>query len=124
MPDTQERTRRNWADLVVIMVSLFLLALTAWNAVAPERELASLGQLYATYGFGGALGLVSFFVAQRSRAIGRVLLAGAIVVVLALGLGAYREQSTGFWVTVVIPAVLLVAALPFLGPLPRQASGA
>ena len=122
MPDTPERDRRRWADVIVIATGLLLVGLAAWNAPAsssPRQSIASLGSMYVAYGVGGVLTLVALFVAHRSATAGRVLLGAAALLVLGFGLAAFREPTAALWLTIVVPAALLLAATPFFGPLPR-----
>jgi hypothetical protein len=123
MSDTPARERRRWADIVVMLTGLTLIGLAAWNAPASSGarpdETASLGSMYLAYGVGGALAIVALFVAHRSRMIGRVLLVAAAFVLLGFGFDAFREQVPAVWLTVLLPALLLLGASPFFGPMPR-----
>jgi uncharacterized membrane protein YidH (DUF202 family) len=122
MPETPPRERRRLADIVVIGTGLLLVAMAAWNAPASasaRNEVASFQWLYAAYGLGGVLALAALFVAHRSRTLGRILLVAAALVVLGFGLNTFRQASTTVWLTVVLPALLLLGATPFFGAMPR-----
>lgn len=122
MPETTAMKRRRWADIVVIATALLLVGLAAWTGPAssgPRADVASLGWMYVAYGVGGALALVALFVAHRSRTGGRLLLGAAALVVLGFGLNAFRRPSAALWLTIVVPGLVLLAATPFLGRMPR-----
>ena len=125
MNESAGRTRRRWADIVVIVTGLVLVGLAAWNAPAstgrPE-ETHSLGSMYVAYGVGGGLGLLALFIAHRSRIVGRLLLVAAALLLLGFGLDAFRQPAGAVWLTALLPALLLLGATPFFGPMPRAAS--
>jgi cytochrome bd-type quinol oxidase subunit 2 len=122
MSDTPARERRRWADIVVIATGLMLVGFAAWNAPASTGapdETASLPSLFTAYAAGGALAIVALFVAHRSRTGGRVLIVAAALLLLVFGFDAFRERAAAAWLTVLVPAVLLLGAVPFFGPMPR-----
>jgi hypothetical protein len=59
------------------------------------------------------------FLVHRWRAVGRLLLVAAAVLVLGYGIAAFRGAPGALWVTVLIPGILLLIAAPFFGPIPR-----
>jgi peptidoglycan/LPS O-acetylase OafA/YrhL len=119
----QESARRRWADIVVILVGLLLLGLAAWNAPVSSGtrpdEAESLPSIYVAYAVGGGLALAALFVAHRWRMVGRVLLVIAALVLLGYGIAGYQAPAEALWLTVVLPGILLLAASPFFGPMPR-----
>jgi hypothetical protein len=120
MPETPPRERRRLADIVVIATGLLLVGLAAWNAPAsPRPDIVSLQWMYAAYGLGGALALIALFVAHRSRTVGRILLVAAALVLLGFGVSNFRQASGTMWLTIVLPAILLLGAAPFFGAMPR-----
>jgi peptidoglycan/LPS O-acetylase OafA/YrhL len=123
MRDTPARERRRWADIVVIVTGLLLVGLAAWNAPASAGnrpdETASLPSMYVTYGIGGGLALMALFVAHRWRVAGQILLVAAALVLLGFGFDAFREGTAAPWLTILLPALLLLGASPFFGPMPR-----
>jgi hypothetical protein len=125
MPERPARERRHWDDVVVIATGLLLIGLAAWNAAASSgrSDIVSLQWLYVAYGFGGGLVLVALFIAHRSRTAGRVLLVAAVLVLLGFGLNAFGEASGTLCLIVVLPAVLLLGATPFMGAMPREPQG-
>ena len=123
MRETPARTRRRWADIVVILTGLALVGLAAWNAPASgggrPHEAESLASMYVAYAIGGGLALTALFVAHRWRTVGRVLLVAAALLLLGFGFDAFRAQVWPVWITVLLPALLLLGATPFFGPMPR-----
>ena len=123
MSETPRQRRRLAADTVVIFTGLLLLGLAAWNAPASSGrtpdETASLPSMYMAYAVGGALALVSLFVAHRSRTAGRLLLVLAALLLLGFGFDAFRAGAAAVWLTVLVPALQMLGATPFFGPMPR-----
>jgi hypothetical protein len=109
--------------VVVILVALTLVGLAAWNAPvssgARPDEAQSVPSIYRAYFIGGGLALAAVFVVHRWRGAGRVMLLIAAAVVLGFGIAGYRGAGGALWLTVVLPGVLLLAAAPFFGPVPR-----
>jgi hypothetical protein len=125
MQESGEQVRRRWADVVVMLTGLMLVGLAAWNAPASSGrpdETASLGSMYVAYAIGGGLAIAALFLVHRSRMIGRLLLVAAGLVVLGFGLDGFREGAGAVWLTVLLPALLLLGAAPFFGPMPRARS--
>jgi peptidoglycan/LPS O-acetylase OafA/YrhL len=125
MQESAAGQRRRWADIVVILVGLSLVGLSAWNAPvsagASSDEARSMPSIYMAYTVGGGLALAAVFAVHRWRGVGRILLLAAAVVLLGYGIAGYREVAEALWLTVVLLGVLLLAAAPFLGPVPRAA---
>jgi hypothetical protein len=119
--DTPDRTRRHWADVALILVGLGLFGLAVWfppfstTGEAPQAIL-----LWPIYALAGGLTLTALFLGQRWewRLLARLLLVAAIG---ALLVGLFRVRTVGVvaWLTLVIPAAVLLVAIPFFGPMPR-----
>lgn len=114
--------RRRWADVVVIGVGVFELMLAAYGALLSRPGGVAFlvdapGGYYAAMGIGGTLAVTSAPVALRSVALARTLSIAAGVVLL-LGLFALRTVDARAVLVLVLPALLLFAATPFLGPMP------
>jgi hypothetical protein len=114
--------RRRWADVVIILASLYaVLAATfapaGLGSPPAVAEAADHGMWWWAHAIGGTLALSSVFVAMKSVALAR-LLAGAGAVVLLGGVGAFGGINWLAIRTLVIPALLILAATPFLGPMP------
>jgi peptidoglycan/LPS O-acetylase OafA/YrhL len=125
MSESLARERRRWADIVVIVTGLALVGLAAWNgpasSEAPDARTASLPSMYAAYGVGGGLALAAVLVVHRWRTAGRMLLIVAALTLLGFGLDAFQREGGGVWLTILVPALLLLVASPFFGPMPRAA---
>jgi hypothetical protein len=127
MRDTPVRQRRHWADVAVILVGLGLFGLAIWfppfTTTTGAGEVQGVHSVWPIYAVAGGLTLVALFLGQRWqwRTFARSLLvAAAIVLVVGLFTGF---QALGFvaWVSVIIPALVLLIATPFFGPMPREA---
>jgi hypothetical protein len=114
--------RRRWADVVIILASLYAMlaatfAPTGLGSPPAVAEAADHGMWWWAHAIGGTLALSSVFVAMKSVVVAR-LLAGAGGVVLLAGVGAFGGINWLAIRTLVIPALLILAATPFLGPMP------
>ena len=128
MQDTPARTRRHWADVAVIIVGLGLFGLAVWfppfTTTAGAGEVRTAPAVWPTYALAGGLTLIALFAGQRWewRLVARLLLIAAVIV-LAVGLfTGFRELGPVAWLTVIIPALVLLIATPFFGPMPRAAT--
>ena len=109
--------RRRWADTVVLVTAGFVTAWAVWvypNAGPEVNE----GTLYAVYAIGGVTGIASVPAALRSTILARVLLATSVLILLGGAFTAFEEFSFGALATVLIPALILLAMIPFIGPMP------
>jgi len=112
--------RRKWADLVVLFASLWAFAWAIWAPPSTEMEggaVRSLAGWWAAHAIGGALGLLSLFLAPRWRPLARVVL---VVAACALLVGAFTSgrAAGAAALTLAVPGVLLLVAAPFIGPVP------
>jgi len=129
MQDTPSRERRRWADVAVILCGLGLFVLSIWfppfttTTGASETSPTS---AWPIYGSAGGLTLAALFLGQRWqwRTFARVLLIAAVAVLVYGLLTRFRELGPAAWVTVIIPGILLLIAVPFFGPMPRAAESA
>jgi len=127
MEDTPTRTRRHWADVAVIVVGLGLFGLAVWfppfTTTAGAGEVRAVHSVWPIYAVSGGLTLIALLAGQRWewRNFARLLLIAAVVV-LAVGLfTGFRDLGLTAWLTVIIPAIVLLVAIPFFGPMPRAA---
>ena len=127
MQDTPTRTRRHWADVAVIVVGLGLFGLAVWfppfTTTAGAGEVRAVHSVWPIYALAGGLTLIALLAGQRWewRNFARLLLIAAVVV-LAVGLfTGFRELGLTAWLTVIMPAIVLLIAIPFFGPMPRAA---
>ena len=128
MQDTPSRTRRHWADVAVILVGLGLFGLAVWfppftTTAGGADEFKSVPTLWPYYAGAGGLTLIALFLGQRWewRTLARLMLVGAVIV-LVIGLfSVFRGLGPVAWITVIIPGIVLLVAAPFFGPMPRAA---
>jgi hypothetical protein len=127
MQDTPARTRRHWADVAVILVGLGLFGLAVWfppfTTTAGAGEVRTVHALWPIYATAGGLTLLALFAGQRWqwRTFARVLLIAAVVVLVVGLFTGFRELGPTAWLTVIIPGIVLLVAIPFFGPMPRAA---
>ena len=118
--DTGTRPR-SWPNLVVLITGLALVGLAMWGGtMAGAADEAAAGGAWASHAAGGILALLGFAAAQRTdrNLLARGLVAAAIV---ALVIGGMTFQWIGerLLITIVLPALALLVAVPFLSPVPR-----
>ena len=119
------RDRRRWADVAVIIIGLGLFGLAVWYPpFATTSEAPQAISLWPVYAAAGGLTLVGLFVGQRWewRQVARLLLIVAVAI-LVVGLIRVRGSGTVAWVTLAVPAIVLLLATPYFGPMPRAAEG-
>jgi peptidoglycan/LPS O-acetylase OafA/YrhL len=118
--------RRHWADVVAIVTGLALLGLAIW----PGSPSASAGAaiesgrpdyLWLGHALAGGIALLGVTAAQRwgLRSLGRSLLIIAGLGLVAL-LVMFHEFGPRAILTVLLPALLLLAAAASVGPMPRE----
>jgi hypothetical protein len=129
MPDPSETKRRHWADVAVIIVGLGLFGLAVWfppfTTTGGADEVRHVHGLWPVYALAGGLTLIALFLGQRWkwRTFARLLLVvAALILIVALFTG-FRSLGPAAWLTVIIPAVVLLVATPFFGPMPRAVEG-
>jgi hypothetical protein len=120
--DRTEAKRRRWADLAVIVtgvVSTLLAFFTPQGAAPVTAAEAVIDQQlwWWSHALGGPLAIAAVLLAQRSRFLARLLLAGAGLALLA-GLFGFRRIEAGALLLTVVPALVFFAAIPFLGRMP------
>jgi hypothetical protein len=118
---SESRAARLWSNAVLIVVGLLLVGVSAWpDPLAVNPPARAMGSSWAVYALAGALTLLALLFAQswRWRGLARFLALAACAV---LGYGVLTFRTTGWWLwaTTVLPAVVLLAAVPFIGPMPR-----
>jgi hypothetical protein len=127
MQDTPPRTRRHWADVAVILVGLGLFGLAIWfppfTTTGGADEVTSVPTLWPYYAGAGGLTLIALFLGQRWewRTVARLMLVGAVIVLVVGLFTRFRGLGPIAWITVIIPGIVLLAATPFFGPMPRAA---
>jgi hypothetical protein len=125
MQDTPTRERRHWADVAVILVGLGLFGLAVWfppfTATSGAGEVRSAPSVWPIYAIAGGLTLIALFLGQRWqwRTFARLLLITAVIVLVVGLFTSFRELGPVAWLTVIVPAIVLLIATPFFGPMPR-----
>lgn len=117
-----ELIRRRWADVVVIVIGTFEVLLATFGPAlglqdAIATDVPRLGWFWAAPMSAGVLAITAVLVALRNTTLARVLCAAAGVVLLTT-LFAYTALDARSVLLFILPAVLLLAATPFLGPMP------
>lgn len=120
MADRQRQ--RKWANIAVLIVGVYQFGLAFWGiGLAQPAGIVEgvrwLGWYWFTSGFGGLLAIASVIVAVRSATAGRVLLGLAAALVLSGGFAFSRLEGRLF-LDVILPGLILLAALPFFGTMP------
>src|SRR3954454_15878359 len=117
------RERRHWADVAVIIAGLGLFGLAVWfppfTTTAGAEEVRNVHALWPIYALSGRLSLVLLFVGQRweFRNLARFLLIAAVAVLIYGLFTGIRELGLATWLTMIIPGLLLLGAIPFFGPM-------
>ncbi len=122
MPDTTGRTPRNVANTVAIVVGAIMVALSIWGGSAAgvsETAESRAAIPWLTHFSAGALAIAGVLIAQRwkMRRLGQVLLLISAAVLIG-ALFMFRYFGPWAWATLILPAVALIAATPFLAPMP------
>ncbi len=123
MINTTASTPRQVANIVVIVVAVILLALTIWGssgaAVRETGETQAGHAPWFAHFLAGAVALLGAIAAQRwrYRRVGQLLVVVAALILLG-ALVAFRFVGTAAVLSLIVPAVILLAASPFLGPMP------
>jgi hypothetical protein len=119
------RERRHWADVAVIIAGLGLFGLAVWfppfTTTTGAGEVRTVHSLWPIYALAGGLSLIALFLGQRWqwRNLARLLLVAAVGVLVYGLFTGFRELGVAAWLTVILPAILLLVAIPFFGPMPR-----
>jgi hypothetical protein len=118
----ERRKRYRWTNVVVLVVSVYLLASSVWSTPelmqdAPDGGVLSPEWLVMAYVLGGLAGLVGIAVSLKSAGIGRLLTALGGLVSLS-GLLAMREMTPTALLSLGGAGVALLVAAAFMGPMP------
>lgn len=120
------RTARTWADFLALLIGVSLIGISIWpgppSATSDAlRELRHADTLWLVHAGAGSATLVALALAQtaRWRGLGRVLLAVAALTLLA-ALIVFRDFSTRAVLTLVLPALILLACVFAIGPVPPE----
>lgn len=118
----KQARRRRWADVAIIGASLYALMIAVFSPqfVAPREAEAAVraqGWWWGGTALAGALGIAAVLFALRSTLLARALtvLAGLLLLSTLL---AFERIEWIAWVAVIVPAIVLLGAAPFVGPMP------
>ncbi|HET9986579.1 MAG TPA: hypothetical protein VFQ38_23580 [Longimicrobiales bacterium] len=115
--------RRRWADLVVIVAGVYAIATTAWSPAeffsgGTSHEVArETNWVFAAHVAGGGLALLGLAVAFRDTTVARVLVALGGLLYLSTLL-TLVQFPLGAVLSIVVPSLMMLAAAPFVGPMP------
>ncbi len=122
MVETTGRAPRNAANAVIIVTGVILIALAMWGGSA--AGVSATGESPAsvpwmTHFASGALAIAGALIAQRwkLRRIAQLCLLISVALLIA-ALFMFRYFGPWAWATLILPAVALLAATPFLAPMP------
>ena len=116
MKRTGSVKKRHWANVAVIIAGMFALLWGLWRppAAGPQVDEVS---LWGTQVLGGALGVAAPLIALKSGMLAKVS-AGAGGLILLAGMLAVGSITLNPILTTVLPALVLLAAAPFMGAMP------
>jgi hypothetical protein len=117
----QDARRRHWADLLAIVAGVWTFGQALWgptvfSSAAIDR---GVGPNWLAFGIGGLVALGSVFLAQRYTRPARIIL-GLAGLMLLLVPFAYRYPVWPPIVSSVLSGLAMLAAAPFIGPMPRH----
>lgn len=113
--------RRHWADFVAILAGVASFSFAIWGGPLGIHDIGSgearnITLILLSYAVGGGLAVAGVIVAQQRIGLGRALLALGALVTLAGAFGFGRAIGP-IWYNIV-PALMMLAAAPFMGPMP------
>ncbi|HEX7118071.1 MAG TPA: hypothetical protein VF212_04750 [Longimicrobiales bacterium] len=114
--------RRRWADVLVIVVGVYALIMAGYGGMlgrpAPvATRVDAPGWFAAALGMAGTCAIASVLVALRNTLLARVLCAAAGVLLLST-IFALESVDARAVVDLILPALALFVATPFLGAMP------
>ena len=121
-PPIAHAKRRRWADVVLIVASLYAFMSSFWAPLelltgGGGNEVADDQALWWTYALGGVLGLAALAFATRFPVLSKALTAAAGVAVLA-GFFMLDNLTPFATISIGLTGLALLAASPFVGPMP------
>jgi hypothetical protein len=113
---------RRFANIAVIISGMWVLLIVMWSpeAAGPREqqvEVESSAAWFYALAVSGPLAIASVFVALKSAVLARVMLGVAGLALLA-GLVGFRVFGTLAWSTLLIPGIVMLLSVPFLGAMP------
>jgi hypothetical protein len=113
---------RRRANLAVIVAGFWVFIIVVWSpeAAGPREqqlEVADRTLWFYSLASAGPLALGAVIVALKNALVARIML-GLAALVLFAGLLGFRAFGTLAWGTMLIPGLIMLLAIPFLGPMP------
>jgi hypothetical protein len=107
---------RRWANVAVIIAGMFALLWGLWRppAAGPQVDEVS---LWGTQVLGGALGVAAPLIALKWGMLSKISAAAGGLILLG-GMLAVGRITLNPILTTVLPALVLLAAAPFMGTMP------
>ena len=126
MADVPERQRRHWADVAAILAGLILMGLAIWPVpfVHAADRAGQVAVVWWIYALAGGLTLVAVFLGQQwhRKQLAQGLMVAALGVLLYGLFTTLWDLGTVALLTAVVPGLLILLAVPFFGPMPRDLS--
>jgi hypothetical protein len=121
----ESEKRRTWADLVVLIVSVWTIGQAIWGPMLlPQRSQdQGAGSTYILAIVAGAAALFGVWLVQKQRGFGRALIAAAGAVIL-IGPFTYQRHAPLAMTFAIISGLLLLVSAKFVGPVPPPAGKA
>ncbi|HJR64605.1 MAG TPA: hypothetical protein VJ803_12955 [Gemmatimonadaceae bacterium] len=113
---------RTVATVVVIVAAVAAVMMGIWGApvwssLSTGEEVDNPKWAWMSYWFGGGAAVAGVLLTAKSTALARALVVIGALVLLAGALG-YRSAGPVTLLTLVLPALLMLLAAPFIGPAP------
>ena len=118
----QRAKRRRWADVVLIVASLYSFMSAFWAPLelltgGSGSEVAEQQGLWWSYAIGGVLGLAALAMSRKHPGLAKGLTAAAGLAVLA-GFFTLDDLTPFATASIGVTGIALLAAAPFVGPMP------
>lgn len=120
MRDVATARRQRWADIVVMVAGLWVTGWAFWSPIVPSPEVGAVRDFAGWWAVSAISGLTAFasvLVTFRSTAVARVMLVIAAAVLL-VGVFLFERITVSAFSRIIVPAILMLLAAPFIGPMP------
>jgi len=113
--------RRHWADVVAILAGVWSFGEALWGPALFSMETVDrgAGATWLAFGISGLLAIGAVLIAQRRTKPARIMLAVAGLILVASPF-AYRNPVSLPIIASMIAGVMMLAAAPFIGRMPRE----
>ena len=117
MVQAQKLKYRRWANTVAVFVGLYVLAWAIWTPLGGGG--VSESAWWGSHVLAGIMTIIAPFVAFRVKILSRLLLF-ASACVLFLGLFSVNGLAMEAILSLLLPGLVILAAVPFMGPMPSE----